>query len=65
MTGFDDISVAQFVEPGLTTVRVPQVQMGQRAAEELLAEIRHPGSGKSVEMLTHIIRRGSLGPPPA
>ena len=65
VTGFDDISVAQFVEPGLTTVRVPQVQMGHRAAEELLAEIRHPGSGKSVEMLTHIIRRGSLGPPTA
>ena len=63
ITGFDDIALAQFVDPGLTTVRVPQVQMGHRAAEELLAEIREPGSGRSVELLTHIIKRGSLGPP--
>lgn len=63
ITGFDDIALAQFVDPGLTTVRVPQVQMGHRAGEELLAEIREPGSGRSVELLTDIIQRGSLGPP--
>ena len=63
ITGFDDIALAQFVDPGLTTVRVPQIQMGQRAAEELLAEIREPGSGQSAELLTHIIKRGSLAPP--
>lgn len=63
ITGFDDIAIAQFVEPGLTTVRVPQQQMGQRAAEELMAEIRSPGSGQSVELLTHIIQRGSLAAP--
>jgi LacI family transcriptional regulator len=65
ITGFDDIALAQFIEPGLTTVRVPQVQMGQRAAEELLAEIREPGTGRSVELLTHIVKRGSLAPPKA
>lgn len=63
ITGFDDIALAQFVDPGLTTVRVPQIQMGQRAAEELLAEIREPGSGQSAELLTHIVKRGSLGRP--
>lgn len=37
VTGFDDFDFAGFVEPALTTVRLPAHDMGRRAAEVLLA----------------------------
>ncbi len=37
VTGFDDFDFASFVEPPLTTVRLPAHDMGRRAADVLLA----------------------------
>jgi len=39
ITGFDDFSFSQLLDPPLTTVRVPAYEMGQEAADILLTEI--------------------------
>lgn len=40
LAGFDDIPLAQFASPSLTTVRVPVREMGQCAIERLLSRIK-------------------------
>ena len=40
--GFDDIPSAAYQHPGLTTVRQPLYEMGQRAADTLVARIEQP-----------------------
>ncbi len=37
LIGFDDIELCGFVEPALTSVSIPLVEIGQRAAEKLIA----------------------------
>lgn len=60
ITGFDDIELAEVVEPKLTTVHVPHRRMGEAAARILL-DIR---DGKtechSIELETSIVMRDSL-----
>lgn len=59
VTGFDDISLATAVYPALTTVRVPQLEMGKTAARVML-ELLNKGSSVSYELETEIIHRESL-----
>ncbi len=59
VTGFDDIALATVVSPALTTVRVPQLEMGKVAAKALL-ELISTGMAKSVELPIEIIHRDSL-----
>ncbi|MDO4323106.1 MAG: LacI family DNA-binding transcriptional regulator [Lachnospiraceae bacterium] len=40
VVGFDDIDIASFFEPALTTVRQPKRQMGEVAFRKLLAKIK-------------------------
>ena len=64
VTGFDDIEIAQIVEPPLTTVHVPHRQMGTRAAQ-MIVSLLHGGPHAPAEPLeTHIVDRASLGPAP-
>ena len=42
VTGFDGTSQSALVEPALTTVRIPSVDIGRMAADILLARIRNP-----------------------
>lgn len=58
--GFDDIGVASAVSPALTTVHVPQIEMGKAAATMLLALISGLGEIKSIELDARLIQRGSL-----
>jgi len=51
VTGFDDISLATAVYPALTTVRVPQLEMGKTAARVML-ELLNKGSSVSYELET-------------
>ena len=60
VTGFDDISLATAVSPQLTTVRVPQVDMGASAAQLLLQLIDGKETPQSIEFETQIVRRESL-----
>jgi DNA-binding LacI/PurR family transcriptional regulator len=47
VTGFNDFELAQFVEPQLTTVRVPGYELGRLGAERLIARLAgaDPGVG--------------------
>ncbi|XWN34191.1 MAG: LacI family DNA-binding transcriptional regulator [Devosia sp.] len=62
--GFDDLPIAQFSAPRLTTVRVPAADMGRIAAERLLALV----DGKAVEgshiLPVDLIVRDSTAPIP-
>ena len=60
--GFDDIELAQIAYPPLTTVHVPHREMGQRAAIALAAMVTDGVPLKSVELSTHPVFRGTLGP---
>ncbi|OED41872.1 LacI family transcriptional regulator [Chromatiales bacterium (ex Bugula neritina AB1)] len=63
ITGFDDINLATVVRPALTTMRVPQKQMGCAAATLLLAKINGEQNLHSIEFEADLIRRESLAPP--
>ncbi len=63
VTGFDDISLATAVSPQLTTVRVPQIAMGETAAKLLLQAIDGTNEPQSIEFDTSIVQRESLAPP--
>ena len=57
--GFDDLPIAQYTTPKLTTVRVPADEMGTRAAGALIAAIRENGAVQSMELPTDLIARDS------
>jgi len=63
ITGFDDIGLAAVVDPGLTTVHVPQLDMGRAAARLLLARVAGQADLASVVLDTQVVLRGSLAPP--
>lgn len=63
LAGFDDIPIARFVSPPLTTVRVAIRELGQRAVERLCAAIE---AGKEHQrrverMPTELVVRASCG----
>jgi LacI family transcriptional regulator len=61
ITGWDDIQVARYVSPALTTVRQPLSLIGARAAE-LLFERIHTGATPAGEVLpTDLVIRASCG----
>ncbi|MGM0415027.1 MAG: LacI family DNA-binding transcriptional regulator [Bacillota bacterium] len=64
--GFDDIDLASYVKPALTTVRQSGYDMGYRAMEFLKKIIDGEEPGKLKEFLPHELQiRGSSGAPPA
>lgn len=66
VVGFDDLPVARWFSPPLTTVRQPLLQMGTTAAEVLLQLIDgHQPATHRVELATELIVRESTAPPPS
>ena len=62
VVGFDDIDIAAFVEPPLTTIRQPKREMGETAVTLLLEGLRGtPGSSKR-KLHGELVVRGSTGP---
>lgn len=63
VTGFDDLPMVSQLRPALTTVHVPSEEMGQRAADHLLARIQ----GKTIlfkeRLDTEVVIRGTTAPP--
>jgi LacI family transcriptional regulator len=59
--GFDDISLAQEMTPALTSVRIPLVELGQRAASKVLHLIDDPEAGdcESETLAVELIQRGT------
>lgn len=63
ITGFDDIELAEVIEPRLTTVHVPHRRMGEAAARALLAIRDGTSDCEGIELETHVVMRESLGAP--
>lgn len=63
ITGFDDIELASVADPELTTVHVPHREMGRLAALTLVDMVNGTPLTKSVELMTRVCIRGSLGKP--
>jgi DNA-binding LacI/PurR family transcriptional regulator len=63
VVGFDDLPVARWVSPPLTTVRQPLAEMGRAAAEMLGGLIEGvPLRSRRLELSTELITRESTGP---
>ena len=66
VVGFNDMPFAARFSPPLTTVRVPQYEMGVAAAELLLERIGDAGAPPKERLLApSLVVRGSTGPAPA
>jgi LacI family transcriptional regulator len=62
VTGFDDISAARHVRPGLTTVRQPMRDLGEEAVRAVLARIGDPASARrNLTLPTDLVVRRSCG----
>ncbi len=62
VVGYDDMRFAAFTNPTLTTVQAPEVQVGQRAAEMLIALIQGvPLGEKCVKLPPQLVVRQSCG----
>ena len=64
ITGFDDISLAQYTSPPLTTVRVDRIALGRIAAETLLGRIQDSDRPTTKTILNVcLVERGSVQAP--
>lgn len=63
VTGFDDITIAHYVSPPLTTVRVDAYEMGERAVKQLVPLTRGTGGGAGTHEIlpTSLVVRASCG----
>ena len=65
IVGFDDLPLAAYLNPPLTTVRMPLVELGEQAVESLLIEI---GGGHAenatVAIPPELVVRATAAPPP-
>ena len=64
IVGFDDIPVASYVTPALTTIRLPKYRIGALAAEVLLGRVRGEVEGQKRQTIldVELIVRGSSDP---
>jgi LacI family transcriptional regulator len=66
VAGFDDIPIARFMSPPLTTVRVSIPELGERATRRLFEVLRGEGGQQRVQELlpTELVVRGSSATAP-
>jgi DNA-binding LacI/PurR family transcriptional regulator len=63
ITGFDDILLAEYANPALTTVHQPALQLGAAVAEMLLKVIKQePVAQKQIVLQPRLVVRQSTGP---
>lgn len=67
VVGFDDLNLLEYFPIPLTTVHVPKYEMGQRAAELLVNQIRGNSSHKNqrISLEADLVVRSSTAAPPA
>lgn len=64
VVGFDDIPLAAYFDPPLTTIRLPASELGQAAGRALLERIADPSAAARRTLLpTELIVRASTAPP--
>jgi DNA-binding LacI/PurR family transcriptional regulator/signal transduction histidine kinase/ActR/RegA family two-component response regulator len=61
VTGFDDLVLARFVDPPLTTIRQPIEHMGALAVELMLARLDGAEVPELTELPVEVVRRRSCG----
>jgi LacI family transcriptional regulator len=60
VAGYDDDPIATLVNPPLTTVQQPMVDLGKMAAEMLIHVLEHPDAPVQPQLLsTRLVVRGS------
>jgi LacI family transcriptional regulator len=65
LAGFDDIPMANYLLPRLTTVSKDAVRLGREAVKLLMARLREPGRPRQeIRLLPHFIIRESTGQAP-
>jgi LacI family transcriptional regulator len=64
VVGFDDLPIARYLRPTLTTVRAPIEQVGRESVRQLLTLIRGEQAEALVMMRTELVIRESCGCPP-
>jgi DNA-binding LacI/PurR family transcriptional regulator len=67
VAGFDDIPLARYMDPPLSSVKVPITELGSNAVEMLLNAISHKNSHKRrrEKLSTSLVIRSSCGAPPS
>jgi DNA-binding LacI/PurR family transcriptional regulator len=66
VVGYNDVRMARFVSPPLTTIEMPAEEMGAEAARMALAAIEDAAAPRRhVELPARLIVRRSTGPAPA
>jgi DNA-binding LacI/PurR family transcriptional regulator len=63
LVGFDDLFLAEYTDPPLTTMRQPMWQMGRAAARMLLDLLEGSATVDNVQMPAELILRQSTAPP--
>jgi LacI family transcriptional regulator len=64
VTGFNDMPMADLVDPPLTTVRIQHAAMGEAAAAALLARLRGEAPAGLTRLPAALVVRGSAAAPP-
>lgn len=62
LVGFDDIQLASYVQPKLTTVRRPMYELGMLATHMLFKAMRKQPVNRSVTLSTELVVRDSCAP---
>ncbi|MGX2998622.1 LacI family DNA-binding transcriptional regulator [Streptomyces sp. JNUCC 64] len=68
LVGFDDLELADLLQPGLTVVAQDVARLGRTAAERLFERLAGPGGAlepERIELPTRLLARGSGEIPPA
>lgn len=63
VVGFDDIPLAAYFDPPLTTIRLPAFELGQAAGRALLERIADPAAAGRTLLMTELVVRASTAPP--
>jgi len=64
VVGFDDLPIARYLRPALTTVRAPIEQVGREGVRQLVRLIRGQQAEALILLQTEIVIRESCGCPP-
>jgi LacI family transcriptional regulator len=61
VVGFDDIAPAAFIQPALTTVRLPKAELGRRSWEILRDQLDRPAATPAIRLEPGLVIRESTG----
>lgn len=64
VTGFDDLELAAQLIPALTTIKMPALEIGRRAADALLSMMQNEQDVLHIELEAELILRQSTTAPP-